>query len=157
MLGCLCEGGTGRLMRILGVDPGKVRLGLAVSDELGLTAQGLPTWTSRGRPADLAHFRSLVEEWGVGEVVVGLPRNMDGTMGPQAEAARELARDLREALGLPVTLWDERLTTRAATRVLIEVGLSRRRRRDRVDAVAAALILQGYLDRARASRQDGAR
>ena len=144
-------------MRILGVDPGKVRLGLAVSDELGVTAQGLPTWTSRGRSADLAYFRALVEEWGVGEVVVGLPRNMDGTMGPQAEAARELARDLGEALGLPVTLWDERLTTQAATRVLSEVGLSRRRRRDRVDAIAAALILQGFLDRARASRHDGAR
>jgi putative Holliday junction resolvase len=143
-------------MRILGIDPGEVRLGLAVSDELGLTAQGLPTWTRRGRSADFAHFRSLVKELDVAEVVVGLPRNMDGTVGPQAEAARELARDLRDTLGLPVTLWDERLTTRAATRVLTEAGLSRRRRRDRVDAVAAALILQGYLDRTRASRQEGA-
>ena len=142
-------------MRILGVDPGEVRLGLAVSDELGLTAQGLPTWVSRGRSADLAHLRSLVEELGVGEVVVGLPRNMDGTIGPSAEAARELAQDLRSALGLPVTLWDERLTTQAATRFLSEAGLSRRRQRGRVDAVAAALILQGYLDRARASRQGG--
>lgn len=143
-------------MRILGVDPGAVRLGLAVSDELGLTAQGLPTWVSRGRSADLAHLRALVLEWNVGEVVVGLPRNMDGSVGPQAEAARELARELREALGLPVMLWDERLTTQAATRVLTEAGLSRRRRRGRVDAVAASLILQGYLDRTRASRQRGA-
>ncbi|HEU5393185.1 MAG TPA: Holliday junction resolvase RuvX, partial [Candidatus Methylomirabilis sp.] len=115
-------------MRILGVDPGEVRLGLAVSDELGLTAQGLPTWVSRGRSADLAHLRSLVEELGVAEVVVGLPRNMDGTIGPSAEAARELAQDLRNALGLPVALWDERLTTRAATRALSEAGPSRRRR-----------------------------
>jgi putative Holliday junction resolvase len=124
-----------------------------VSDELGLTAQGLPTWVRRGRAADLAHLRALVQKWGIGEVVVGLPRNMDGTVGPQAEAARELARELREALGLPVALWDERLTTAAATRVLTEAGLSRRRRRGRVDAVAAALILQGYLDRTRASRK----
>lgn len=143
-------------MRILGVDPGEVRLGLAVSDELGLTAQGLPTWVSRGRSADLAHLRALVEEWGIGEVVVGLPRNMDGTVGPQAEAARELARELGEALGLPVALWDERLTTQAATRFLMEAGLSRRRRRGRVDAVAAALILQGYLDRAHAARKQEA-
>ena len=90
-------------MRILGIDPGEVRLGLAVSDELGLTAQALPTWTRRGRSADFAHFRSLVKELDVAEVVVGLPRNMDGTVGPQAEAARELARDLRDTLGLPVT------------------------------------------------------
>lgn len=143
-------------MRILGIDPGEVRLGLAVSDELGLTAQGLPTWVSRGRSADLAHFRSLVKELDVAEVVVGLARNMDGTLGPRAEAARELARDLRDTLGLPVTLWDERLTTQAATRALTEAGLSRRRRRGRVDAVAAALILQGYLDRTRASRREGA-
>lgn len=142
-------------MRILGVDPGEVRLGLAVSDELGLTAQGLPTWVSRGRSADLAHLRALVEELGVAEVVVGLPRNMDGTIGPSAEAARELAEDLRTALGLPVSLWDERLTTQAATRALTEAGVSRRRRRGRVDAVAAALILQGYLDRARAAGQGG--
>ncbi|MBI4414598.1 MAG: Holliday junction resolvase RuvX [candidate division NC10 bacterium] len=143
-------------MRILGIDPGEVRLGLAVSDELGLTAQGLPTWVSRGRSADLAHFRSLVKELDVAEVVVGLPRNMDGTLGPRAEAARELARDLGDTLGLPVTLWDERLTTQAATRALTEAGLSRRRRRGRVDAVAAALILQGYLDRTRASRREEA-
>ncbi len=143
-------------MRILGIDPGEVRLGLAVSDELGLTAQGLPIWVSRGRSADLAHFRSLVKELDVAEVVVGLPRNMDGTLGPRAEAARELARDLGDTLGLPVTLWDERLTTQAATRALTEAGLSRRRRRGRVDAVAAALILQGYLDRTRASRGEGA-
>ncbi len=143
-------------MRILGIDPGEVRLGLAVSDELGLTAQGLPTWVSRGRSADLAHFRSLVKELDVAELVVGLPRNMNGTLGPRAEAARELARDLRDTLGLPVTLWDERLTTQAATRALTEAGLSRRRRRGRVDAVAAALILQGYLDRTRASRREGA-
>lgn len=143
-------------MRILGVDPGAVRFGLAVSDELGLTAQGLPTWVSRGRSADVAHLRALVQEWGIGEVVVGLPRNMDGTVGPQAEAAQELARELREALGLPVTLWDERLTTQAATRALTEAGLSRQRRRDRVDAVAAALILQGYLDRTHASRNQEA-
>lgn len=143
------------MTKILGIDLGRVRIGLAVSDELGLTAQGLPS-LGRGRPeADLGAIRAVIERERVEAVVVGLPRNMDGSLGPAAQAAEAFAADLRRSLGLPVALWDERLTTRAADRMLVEAGVRRARRRQVVDRVAAALILQGYLDRRQAGAEAG--
>jgi putative Holliday junction resolvase len=133
-------------VRILALDVGEKRIGLAVSDPLGLTAQGLGVLERRGPAADLARLVEVAREYRVQEIVVGLPRHMDGRPGKQVPQILELAGALGEALGAKVTPWDERLTTREAERVLIEADLSRRRRRRVVDQLAAVLILQGYLD-----------
>jgi putative Holliday junction resolvase len=135
--------------RILAVDLGEVRMGLAVSDELMITAQPLPTWRRRDRRADLAHLASLVETWGVHQVVVGFPKHLSGEEGEKASKARTFAEQLETTLGLPVILWDERYSTVAADRTLIEGGVRRRQRQQVRDSVATLLILQGYLDRRR--------
>lgn len=140
-------------VRIMGLDVGDKRIGVALSDELGLTAQGLTVLRRRGLDADLAALRELAGAHGVACVVVGLPRNLDGSLGPQGEKVLAFVDRLARELGLPVETWDERLTTRAAERALIAGDLSRARRRQVVDKVAAALILQGYLDAGRARRQ----
>jgi putative Holliday junction resolvase len=143
--------------RILAVDWGSARLGLAVSDALGISVQGLPTVTRRGETEDLKVIRSHVDRLEVGAVVVGLPRNMNGSLGPSAEAARQFAERLRVDLDLPVHLWDERLTSLAAERHLADAGVRSRARRGLVDQVAATMILQGFLDRQRATlRRDSA-
>jgi putative Holliday junction resolvase len=134
----------------LAVDWGSVRLGLAVSDELGLTAQGLGVLPRTGEGQTLDAIEGQVRALGVEVIVVGLPRNMDGSDGPSAEAARTFARALEERLRLPVHLWDERLTSLAAERMLVGAGVRRRTRRGLVDQVAATLILQGFLDRQQA-------
>jgi len=134
-------------MRVMGLDVGEKRIGVAVSDPMGWTAQGLEVIISKGSyEADINRIREIVQEYGVGRVVVGLPKNMDGSSGPQAGRVKIFAGRLSEALGLPVELWDERLSTVAAEKLLIEADLSRARRRQVVDKMAAALILQGYLD-----------
>ena len=132
--------------RILGLDMGEKRIGLAVSDPLGITAQGVEVWTRRGRQADLDHILALAREYQVQQIVVGLPRHMDGRPGDAAADILKFAQSLGEALGAEVTPWDERLTTVAAERLLIQADVSRRRRRQVVDQVAAVLILQSYLD-----------
>lgn len=133
-------------MRALGLDLGTKTIGLAVSDELGLTAQGLPTVERRGPRKDLEALRQVVEAYGVERFVLGLPLNMDGSEGPRAEATRRFGDALAAATGLPVLYWDERLTTVAAQRALLEADVSRRKRREVIDQVAASLILQGWLD-----------
>lgn len=135
--------------RYLGVDLGTRRIGVAVSDELGLTAQPLPTLELRTEDDALAAIRGLIDRYGVQEVVVGLPKNMNGTLGPAAEKALAFARRLEEGGSAKVTMWDERLTSRAAERLLIEADVRRAKRRRTVDRVAAVLILQGFLDRCR--------
>ncbi|MDH4099423.1 MAG: Holliday junction resolvase RuvX [Nitrospirota bacterium] len=132
-------------MRILALDLGSKRIGIAVSDALGLTASGLKVLESRGRERDLQAIRELVDEYEVDEIVVGLPVNMNGTEGPLAEKAREFGRLLEITTKLPIHLWDERLSTTAATRVLVEADLSRKKRKGVVDKVAAVIILSGYL------------
>ncbi|MDI6853955.1 MAG: Holliday junction resolvase RuvX [Deltaproteobacteria bacterium] len=132
--------------RILALDIGRKRIGLAVSDPLGLTAQGLGVLERKGREADLAYLLEVAREYEVQEILVGLPRHMDGRLGAQAEEILDLARALGEALGAPVATWDERLSTKEAERVLIAADMSRRRRRQVVDKLAAVLILQAYLD-----------
>jgi len=138
--------------RILAVDLGDVRMGLAMSDELMITAQPLPTWHRRDRREDLAHLQGLVETWGVQQVVVGYPRHLKGGVGESATKAQKFAEELESALAVPVILWDERYSTVAAERTLIEAGVRRRRRQQVRDSVAALLILQGYLDRRRSGR-----
>lgn len=132
----------------MGLDPGERRIGVAVSDSLGLLAQPLTTLEvrRRGEPP-LDEIRRLVAERGVGGIVIGLPKRLDGTRGPAAEAAERLAEAVRAAVGVPVVLWDERLSSVEAERLLIEGGVRRRRRKELTDRVAAALILQGWLDR----------
>jgi putative Holliday junction resolvase len=138
-------------MKILAVDWGRVRIGLAVSDDLGLTAQGLGVLPRTSEAQVLDAIAARTHDLGVEAIVVGLPRSLDGTDGPAADAARAFARALKDRVGLPVHLWDERLTTRAAERMLVDAGIRRRTRRDRVDQVAATLILQSFLDRRRSA------
>lgn len=137
---------------VLGIDLGERRLGLAVSDALGLTAQGRP---SAGRQPDVvAQAIAICRAWGISEVVVGLPLNMNGSRGPAAQAAERFAAELARRGGLPVHTFDERLSSVAAERVLIEGGVRRqkRRRQGLVDQGAAVLLLQAFLDRRRAGR-----
>lgn len=138
-------------MRILALDLGARRVGVALSDPLGLTAQGLPTLEPRGRKDLLEAVRGLVERHGVERIVVGLPVNMDGSLGPPARDALAFAEKLGHELGVAVDTWDERLTTVAAERALTEGRVTRSKRRQLVDRIAAQLILEGYL----ASRAQG--
>ncbi len=135
-----------REIRILALDVGEKRIGVAVSDPLGITAQGLEVLLRRDPDADLARLVELARHWGVQEIVLGLPRHMDGRPGQAVPEILELARRLKEALGVKVATWDERLTTVEAERVLLQADVSRRRRRRVVDQMAAVLILQGYLE-----------
>jgi putative Holliday junction resolvase len=133
-------------MRIFGLDVGTRTVGVAVSDALGMTAQPLTTLRRTGLRANLAELRRLAETHEVRQAVVGLPLNMDGTEGPSAAAARAFGEALAQALDIPVEYQDERLSTVAAQRALLEADVSRARRREVVDQVAAALILQTWLD-----------
>ena len=134
---------------MLAIDPGERRLGLAVSDPTGGIALPLEVYHRTGWAAYLAYLRRLIEIHGITELVVGRPITLRGTVGPQGRIAERLAQRLREALGLPVIELDERFSTAAATRALEVTGRTSRRRRQYRDAVAAALILQPYLDRRR--------
>jgi putative Holliday junction resolvase len=133
-------------MRTFGLDVGTRTVGVAVSDALGMTAQPLTTLRRTGLRADLAQLRRLAEAHEVSQAVVGLPLNMDGSEGPSAVAARAFGEALARALDIPVEYQDERLSTVAAQRALLEADVSRARRREVVDQVAAALILQTWLD-----------
>ena len=132
--------------RVLALDLGKKRIGLAVSDELGLTAQGLPTLARRNKRADLAALSGLIRERGVTEILMGNPLHMSGDAGRQSEWVREFAGALTEYTGLPVRLWDERLTTVEASRVLRASGISIEKRAAAVDRLSAVILLQSYLD-----------
>ncbi len=138
--------------RILAIDYGARKIGLAVSDELGLTAQGLPTYRRSNKKADLDHFRRLIRQYGVGEIVMGLPLRMSGDEGIQAEKVHAFAEELRGKFKLPVHLFDERLTSVEANRVLRETEMSIQRRAQVVDRLAAVLILQAFLEFRRSSR-----
>lgn len=133
-------------MRILGIDLGERRIGLALSDELGWTAQPLGVIRRTKAEDDIDRIAELVREHGAGEVIVGLPKNLDGTIGPRGEICMAFADRLRERLGVPVVLWDERLTTAMAERALIAADVRRQKRRQVVDKMAAAILLQHYLE-----------
>jgi putative Holliday junction resolvase len=132
--------------RILGLDVGDKTLGVAVSDELGLTAQGVTVRQRSSLAADLVFLRETCALFEVAAIVVGLPKNMDGSLGPQAQKTLAFIEQVRRALGVPVIAWDERLTTQAAERALLETNTSRRRRKAVRDRLAAQLILQSYLE-----------
>lgn len=137
-------------MRIMGLDFGSKTVGVAVSDELLLTAQGLEIIRRKDENKlrqTCARIEELIVEYGVEEIVLGLPKNMNATEGERAELTYEFREKLERRTGLPVTMWDERLTTVAADKAMIEAGIRREKRKDYVDMIAAVLILQGYLDR----------
>ncbi|NMI06378.1 Holliday junction resolvase RuvX [Paenibacillus sp. SZ31] len=133
-------------MKILGLDYGDRRIGVAASDAFGWTAQGLEVLERRRDEGEFTRIADLVREHEISEIVVGLPKNMNGTVGPRGEICIAFAERLRDELNLPVHLWDERLTTMAAERTLIEADVSRKKRKQVVDKMAASLILQNYLD-----------
>jgi putative Holliday junction resolvase len=134
-----------RGVRVLALDLGKRRIGVAVSDELGLTAQGLETLQRTNIREDVSRLAELVSEYGVGEIVLGKPLHMDGREGRQVEWVKDFAERLRGKLAVPVRLWDERLTTVEAERMLKTSGISIRKRALAVDRVAAVLLLESYL------------
>jgi putative pre-16S rRNA nuclease len=141
--------------KILAVDWGRSMLGLAVSDDLGVTAQGLVSLPRKGEAQDVEAIGAHIQRLGIEAIVVGFPKNMDGSLGPSAEAAQSFAQALHQRLHVPVHLWDERLTTLAAERALVGAGMRRKARRAVVDQVAAMMILQGFLDRLHAQRRQG--
>lgn len=135
-------------MRIMGLDVGSKTVGVALSDPLGWTAQGVETIQIDESRKQFGYDRvkELVLEYEVEKVVVGLPKNMNNTIGPRAESSKIYAEVLESRIGLPVVLWDERLTTSAAERTLIEADVSRKKRKEVIDKLAAVMILQSYLD-----------
>ena len=132
--------------RILALDLGKKRIGLAVSDELGITAQGLPTLQRTNIRQDLDQLGGLIEGWRVGEIVLGKPLHMSGDESRQTKYTQEFADRLASRFQIPVQFWDERLTTVQAERVLRESGISLEKRKQAVDRLAAVILLESYLD-----------
>lgn len=136
-------------MRLMGLDYGSKTVGVAVSDPLGLTAQGVETvWRKQENKLrqTLARIEELISEYQVERIVLGYPKNMNNTIGERAVKSLEFKEKLEKRTGLPVVMWDERLTTVSANRVLMETGVRRENRKEHVDEIAAVFILQGYLD-----------
>ncbi|GMK38323.1 putative pre-16S rRNA nuclease [Paenibacillus sp. CCS19] len=133
-------------MRIMGLDYGDRNIGVAVSDAFGWTAQGTGVVQRKREGGEFDEIAALVKEHEVSEVVVGLPKNMNGSIGPRGEICMAFAEELKQKLNLPVHLWDERLTTVSAERTLLEADVSRKKRKQVVDKLAATFILQNYLD-----------
>ncbi|MDD5084525.1 MAG: Holliday junction resolvase RuvX [Candidatus Omnitrophica bacterium] len=133
-------------MILLGLDIGTVRIGVAKSDPLGIIAQSLTVIDAKDRQSVIECLRKIIEEEQIGKIIVGLPKNMDGTLGPAAKGVMEWVGFLAAGVSVPVETWDERLSTKTAERVLIEGNLSRKKRKECVDKLAAQVILQHYLD-----------
>ena len=134
-------------MRILGLDIGDKTIGVSVSDPLGLTAQGITTIHRRSKEKDTAEIKRYVDSYNAELIVSGMPKNMNGSVGPQGEKVIKYCNYLKNKLQIEVVFWDERLTTVAAHRAMLEADLSREKRNKIVDKLAAVYILQGYLDK----------
>jgi len=132
--------------RILALDVGDRTIGMAISDPLGWTAQGLHTLRRNNAEADMKALKEVIHQYEVTRLVVGLPKNMNGTIGPQAEKVRYFVEQLRPEISCEIVEWDERLTTKMAERSLIEADIRRNKRKKIIDTAAAVCILQGYLD-----------
>lgn len=135
--------------RIMGLDVGDKTIGVAVSDLMGLTAQGVKTIKRVGKKKDIEALKEIIKERQVNKIVSGLPKNMNGTLGPQGEKVIKFCELLEEETGIKIEYWDERLSTVAAERTLIQGNVRRENRKSVIDMVAAVIILQGYLDRQR--------
>ena len=134
-------------MRIMSLDVGSRTIGIACSDALLMTAQGIETIRRTSLEKDFNRLQELITEYEVHELVVGMPKNMNGTKGERAEKSEEFVEKMKEVIDLPVTYWDERLSTVMAERQLIAADVSRKKRKSVIDKMAAVVILQGYLDR----------
>lgn len=134
-------------MKILGIDLGEKRIGLALSDSLGITAQGLETIQIKEEQEIYPGIMKIIEEKNVDKLVFGLPKNMNGTLGPQAQKVEKIAKQLEKLSNLPIDFEDERLTTARAEQVLLEADTSRAKRKKVIDRLSAVIILQSYLDR----------
>ena len=135
--------------RIMGLDVGDKTIGVAVSDLMGLTAEGVKTIKRVGKKKDIEALKEIIKERQVNKIVSGLPKNMNGTLGPQGEKVIKFCELLEEETGIKIEYWDERLSTVAAERTLIQGNVRRENRKGVIDMVAAVIILQGYLDRQR--------
>lgn len=133
-------------MKILGLDYGEARIGMAVSDVMGVLATPLETICEKDRAVQLEKTAKIARELGVQKLVVGYPKHMDGTVGYRAQYTEEFARDLSDMLSIPYVMWDERLSSTEAHRILENGGVSGKKRKTKVDKIAAVIILQGYLD-----------
>lgn len=132
--------------KLLGLDVGEKRIGIAVSDELGVAAHPLKTLARKDLEHDIGALVEVIKEKSIEKIIVGFPRNMDGSVGEQGKKVLKFVEDLKRDVEVPVELWDERLTTAESERVLIAANVSRRKRKKVIDKLAASLILQGYLD-----------
>lgn len=139
-------------MRIMALDVGSRTIGIACSDALLMTAQGIETIRRTSLENDFNRLRELISEYEVHELVVGMPKNMNGTKGDRAEKTEEFVEKMKAVIELPVTFWDERLSTVMAERQLIAADVSRKKRKGVIDKMAAVVILQGYLDRLQFSK-----
>lgn len=139
-------------MRIMALDVGSRTIGIACSDALLMTAQGIETIRRTSLENDFNRLRELISEYEVRELVVGMPKNMNGTKGERAEKTEEFVEKMKAVIDLPVTFWDERLSTVMAERQLIAADVSRKKRKGVIDKMAAVVILQGYLDRLQFSK-----
>ena len=135
-------------MKKMGLDVGQKTIGVAISDAFGWTAQGLTTihWDESNYDTAISELKSIIDEYNIEEAVIGLPKNMNGTIGERGQASQRFAKFIEDKFGLSVVLWDERMTTMAAERVLLEADMSRKKRKKVIDKMAAVMILQSYLD-----------
>ncbi|SDD17601.1 putative holliday junction resolvase [Terribacillus halophilus] len=136
------------ILKTIGLDVGSKTIGVAISDGLGWTAQGLTTihWNETDYETARDELQQIIQQHDVGRAVIGMPKNMNGTIGPRGEASQAFSQWIKEEFDIETVLWDERLTTMAAERVLLEADLSRKKRKKVIDKMAAVMILQGYLD-----------
>ena len=143
-------------MRILALDVGTKTIGVAVSDELGIAAHGITTIKRSDLRRDLEALRRIIDEYNPSEILVGVPYNVNGSVGRRGEAILKFAEEIKQTFPVPVKLWDESFTTVEAEKVLIEADLSRRKRKKVIDKMAAVFILEGYLDHKRNERTKSA-
>ncbi|MBD3413580.1 MAG: Holliday junction resolvase RuvX [Candidatus Aminicenantes bacterium] len=133
-------------MRILGIDYGDKHIGLALSDEMSITAQPLRSYTVKSKNEDIRFFKDLTSKYNITQIVMGLPLRMDGTEGSRVKKTKRFAAWLKQALNIPIVFWDERLTTKQASQIMRKQGLSHDKKKELVDQISAVLILSSYLD-----------
>ncbi len=133
-------------MRLMALDVGKKRIGIAVSDPLWITAQGLDTYLRKSLDEDIEHYRQLIKTHEVGKLIIGLPKRLNGELGQAAEEIMTYANAIQDALGIDVVMFDERMTSAAANRILIDSDVKRKKRKQAVDRMAAMIILQDYME-----------
>jgi putative Holliday junction resolvase len=146
--------GHKKIMRIMGLDIGTKTIGVAISDELGITAQGLKTIKRKTKEDDFDELQSIISQFQIEKIVVGLPKNMDGSLGKQAEFVFGWIEEHKKKIEIPMETWDERLSTVEASKTLLKADLSRKKRKGVIDKVAAVLILQGYLQQIRSQKDE---